>query len=238
VADTAEDTRLMEALRAASAQIERTACRHFLPRKETIVHTGGVSKTEMLLADDLLELIGIEDALGSIPLQDVELLPARGAASVLRLKNGRHFLPAETGVIVNGIWGWHDEWERAWQSSGDGVEDDPLSPTAVDITVQDADGEDGLLESPRYQAGQLIAVGSEYFRVIRVDAVANRLHVQRGVSGTTNTAHSPYDPILVYHPAHDVRDLTVRWAVWLYKQGNPVPDHFYDALRPFRRERV
>jgi hypothetical protein len=234
--DTAEDTRLIEALRAASAQIERAACRHFLPRKEVIVHTAGVSKTELLLGDDLLELIALEDANGSIPFEDVELLPARGVASVLRLKNGRYFTPGETGV--SGIWGWHDEWERAWQSSGDGVEDNPLSPTAVDISVQDADGEDGLLEKPRFQAGQLIAIEDEYIRVLHVDTVMNRLRVQRGVGGTQTAPHNRYDPIVVYHPAHDVRDLTVRWAAWLYKQGGPAPEHFYDALATLRRERV
>ena len=236
--DTAEDTRLMEALRAASAQIERAACRHFLPRHEAIVHTAGLSHTELLLADDLLELTAVEDAQGAIDLADVEMLPLHGAASILRLKNGRCFSPGESGVIVSGIWGWHDEWERAWQSSGDGVEDDPLSATAVDIAVQDADGEDGLLESPRYQAGQLISLGSEYCRILRVDTVANRLRVQRGVGGTVNAVHAQYELILVYHSAHDIRDLTVRWAAWLYKQGNPVPDHFYEALKPFRRERV
>src|SRR5690606_3735210 len=94
-ADTSEDVRLMDALRAAAAQIERAAGRHFLPRRTTIVHREGIRSTELLLGDDLLELIAVEDANGTIPLEDVVTLPANGPASVLTLKNGRFFTPGE-----------------------------------------------------------------------------------------------------------------------------------------------
>jgi hypothetical protein len=236
--DTAEDVRLMDALRAATAQIERAVGRRFLPHHEAHVHTASVFTNELLLDDDLLELTSVEDAVGVIPLQDVEPLPARGPGSVLRLKNGRYFTPGETGVIVTGVWGWHDEWTRAWRSSFDGVEDNPLSPTTNVVTVQDADGEDGLLEAPRFQVGQMIAIEDEYLRVMRVDIALNRLYVQRGVAGTANAQHPRFSIITVYQPPRDVRDLAVRWAAHLYKQGSPAPASFYEELAPMRRERV
>lgn len=236
--DTAEDSRLMESLRAASAQIERAAGRRFLPRHAALAHTGGIRHNELLLDDDLLALTALEDANGVIPPEDVERLPASGVASLLRLKNGRCFAPGEAGVTVTGIWGWHDDWEDAWRSSRDGVADDVLEATATVIRVQDADAEDGELETPRFQVGQMIAIHEEWMRIVRVDTVSNTLHVYRAVCGTTSASYMRFSNIMVYHPAPDVRDLTVRWAAWLYKQGCPVPAAFYEALAPFRRERV
>src|SRR5690606_29826448 len=89
--DTSEDVPLMDGLRAAAAQIERAAGRHFLPRRTTVVHGEGVHSTELLLGEDLRELIAVEAAIGNIPLEDVVALPASGPASVLSLKNGRFF---------------------------------------------------------------------------------------------------------------------------------------------------
>lgn len=237
-ADTSEDVRLMDALRASTVQIERAAGRHFLPRHAAVVHTDGVHNAELLLEDDLLELISVEDATGTIPLEDVETIPANGPASVLRLKNGRFFTPDESGVIVTGIWGWHDGWAQAWRSSGDSVADDPLSSTTIVISVEDADGADGLFEAPRFQVGQMLAIGDEYLRMMRVDPALNRLYTQRGVAGTVNASHLRFTTILVYQPPRDVRDLTTRWAAYLYKQGNPVPDAFYEPLAALRREHV
>lgn len=237
--DTSEDARLMEALRSASAQIERAAGRRFLPRRDTLAHTEGFYRNELVLEDDLLELEALTDADGAISTADVERLPHGGAsASALRLRNGRYFIAGDEGVTVSGIWGWHDDWAAAWQLSGDGVEDNPLSSTALVVTVQDADGADSLSEAPRFQPGQLIAIEQEYLRIISVDSVTNTLHVQRGVGGTTNAVHARYSPISVYQPPRDIRDLTVRWAAALYKLGSPIPAAFYDTLAPLRRERV
>ena len=68
--DTAEDVRLMDALRAASAQIERAAGRHFLPHRAALVHTMRVNKNELLLEDDL----HIHPLLKAHPLQPAEIL--------------------------------------------------------------------------------------------------------------------------------------------------------------------
>jgi hypothetical protein len=237
-ADTSEDVRLMDALRAASAQIERAAGRHFLPRRTALIHRVGIDETELLLDDDLLELTSVEDANGTIPLEDVELLPANGPASVLLMKNGRFFTAGETGVTVTGVWGWHDDWTQAWRSSSDSVADDPLSSTTITVSVQDADGLDGEFEAPRFQVGQLLAIEAEYLRVIRVDTTLNRLYTQRGVGGTESVSHLHFTNILVYQPPRDVHDLTTRWAAYLYKQGGPVPELFYESLASLRRERV
>lgn len=96
--------------------------------------------------------------------------------------------------------------------------------------MQDADAEDAYFEIPRFQVGQLITIDQEYMRIIQVDTVNNLLYVQRAIAGTENVAHLRWSHILVYHPARDVRDLTMRWAAWLYKQGNPVPAEFHEAL--------
>lgn len=236
--DTSEDARLLEALRAASTQIERAAGRHFLPWRATLAHTAGIRRNELLLNDDLLVLMALEDASGAISLDAIDSLPSRGAASVLRLKNGHAFTPGDGGIAVTGVWGWHDDWLGAWRYSNDGVQDDPLDPTANVIRVQDADGEDSAHEAPRFQVGQLIAVDQEWMRVTRVDSVSSEIYVFRAVAGTDSVEHPRFSSIMVYQPARDVRDLTMRWAAWLYKQGSPVPDEYLRAIALLRRERV
>lgn len=237
-ADIAEDARLMEALRAASAQIEREARRHFLPWQAALAHAPAACRNELLLNDDLLDLTAVEDGSGAVPLDEVDRLPTDGIASVLRLRNGRCFTPDEGQVTVTGVWGWHDDWQHAWLSSHDGVADDPLESTATVISVDDADGEDGGLNAPRFQVGQVIAINQEWMRIVRLDTSSNSLSVYRAVAGTHIAAHGQFSPINIFQPARDVSDLTVRWAAWLYKQSSPVPAEFHQVLRPFRRDRV
>jgi hypothetical protein len=85
------------------------------------------------------------------------------------------------------------------------------------VSVQDADGLDGLMEAPRFQVGQMLAIDAEYLRVMRVNTALNRLYAQRGVGGTESASHLHFTTISVYQPPRDVRDLTTRWAAYLYK---------------------
>lgn len=234
--DTADDTRLLAALQAASAQIEQAAGRQFSPRVATLEHDVNLRHVdELLLQDDLLQLEAITNGDGSsIDPLDVVTLPESGMdgpISVLRLVSGQYFTWNETplrAVAISGIWGWHDRWSRAWRGSADTVQNNPLNSTSSTLTVSDADGADSYAIAPRFQAGQLVRIEDEYLRVLAVNANTNVLTVLRGVNGTTAAAHNQATVIDIFQPALEVEILCLRWAMWLYKE----PDSRGFAVTP------
>lgn len=234
--DTADNARLLAALQAASAQIEQSAGRRFTPRIATLEHDLNPRHLdELLLKDDLLQLESITNGDGSsIDPLDVVTLPESaldGPISVLRLTGGQYFTWNETplrAVAISGIWGWHDRWSRAWRSSADTVQNNPLNSTSSTITVSDADGADSYAIAPRFQAGHLLRIEDEYLRVLTVNASTNVLTVLRGVNGTTAAAHNQGTAIDIFQPALEVEMLCLRWALWLYKE----PDNRAFAATP------
>ena len=97
-ADSADEVRLSQALRAASAHIERLTGRRFSPRRETIAHRAGPDRTTLLLRADLLTLVALTDAVSGqvIDLDRIECLPegdgpclACGAGMLAGRKRGR-----------------------------------------------------------------------------------------------------------------------------------------------------
>ncbi len=231
-ADPDDDDRLLSSLQSASAEIERLANRSFNPRLATLQHSVNLSDaTELLLDDDLLELSTLVNGDGnSIGSGDILTIPGGDSPiSVIRLTGGNAFVWDETpvqAVSVTGIWGWHSRPSQMWRDSADSVQDNPLSSSTSTLTVSDADGVDGVNESPRFQIGQLLRIEDEYLRVLDVDTAANTLTVLRGVNGTTAASHVQNTDIDTYQPPPDVGDLVVRWAAWIYRQ----PDAFDDIL--------
>lgn len=227
--DTAEDARLLAALGAATAQIEQAAGRRFIPRKATLTHTI-TDATELLLEDDLLELTAVTDGDGSsVDVGDVLLRPVEGATGVLQRVDGGGFTWVKSpvqAVSVTGIWGYHDRWPEAWRATGDSVQDNPLIAGAATLKVNDADGTDADGESPRFQVGQLLQVGTEYVWVLAV--AGNTLTIQRGANGTIAAEYAQSTPIAAYRPPLDVEMLCLRWAAWLYKE----PDNRVVASTP------
>jgi hypothetical protein len=243
--ETADDARLLAALQAAAAQIERASDRRFCPRLASIPHTVNPKyPTELLLDDDLLELTGLTNGDGSaIFLGDVLALPANGPISILRLTGGNAFIWDETplhAITITGLWGWHDRWAEAWRNTSDTVQNNPLTSGATTITVSDADGADAETETPRFQVGHLIRVDSEYIRVLAVNTSTNVLTVQRGVAGTTAASHTQNTPIDSFQPAPDAQMLHLRYAAWLYKEPDnrgfqSAPADLAKAITPLRR---
>ena len=232
--ETSEDGRLLSALQPASAQIEQAAGRRFTPRLATIEHDITHSD-ELLLRDDLLELDTLTNGDdSSMDTSDVLTLPEStmdGPISVLRLIDGQAFTWDESplrAVRVTGLWGWHDRWSRAWRSSSDTVQDNPLSSSATTLTVSDADGTDSYNQAPRFQVGQLLRIEDEYVRVLAVNIMTNALTVLRGQHGTTAAAHVQTTTIDIFEPVLEVEILCLRWANWLYKE----PDRNTFAIAP------
>lgn len=210
----AEEPRLLAALSAASAQLERLAGRRFVPRYATLEHNLPDLRV-VLLDDDLLELTALED----VDPADVIARPDSGLDGVISVLERRGGLPFPADhLLVSGIWGYHDRWSQAWRGSGDTVQANPLSDSSDTLIVADAAGSDADGESPRFQAGQLIRIEGEYLWVLAVDTETDTLTVQRGANGSTAASHAQGSAIHVYRPALDVEMLCLRWAAWLYKE--------------------
>lgn len=248
--DTADDDRLLRALQAASAEVERLTGRRYCPRRATIAHDADIFQaSELLLTDDLLAITTLTNGDGSIlSPADYVTIPAEGDApiSVIRLIGGQAFVWDETplqAIEVSGLWGWHDRWSMAWTASADTVQDNPLAIEATSLTVSDADGLDSAGETPRFQVGQLLRIADEYLWVLAVDSATNTLTVQRGVQGTSAATHAQGSAIAVYHPPREVEMLVLRWAAWLVKEPDQhepldIPAALIRTLEPLRRVAV
>jgi hypothetical protein len=244
-----DEARLLHALTAATIQIERYAGRRFLPHLEQRTQDVDPRQPDtLLLDDDLLRLDSVTDGDGSaIDISDVLTIPDDDRPIyMLKLRDGRAFvwetLPNDA-VTVGGLWGWHDHPSRAWRSSGDSVQDNPLSAAGTTINVTDADGADVDGQLPRFQVGQLLRIDEEMLAVLAVDATNNTLTVQRAANGSAAATHPQNTAIEVYKPPVDLNMLALRWAAWLYHTPddalvNGVPGGLLAETAILRRLRV
>jgi hypothetical protein len=215
--ESGADAPLCHALRAATAHLEARTQRRLAPWQgersaDLLLH----DLRECLLPEDLLELHACEDAFGHpVPLDDLLLLHG----SILHRLHGRfpHRSTPIGAVRVRGIWGWHPDWAQAWRDTSD------LLLSAVDaddavLPMVDVDGPDAALLAPRFSVGQLLRLEAEYCVVLRVDAAANALHVQRGAHGTTAAAHPLHTPAARYLPPPHYVQSCLRYAAFFYRQ--------------------
>ncbi|GAB5492584.1 MAG: hypothetical protein Phog2KO_27990 [Phototrophicaceae bacterium] len=215
--DSSEDVRLLDALSSASASIERYTQRQLLPSQQSIAHTINLNnRRELLLNQDLLSLQSVSNGDNtSIALEDI----LQVNMGILTLINGAQFIYEDTiekAITVNGIWGYHPNWASAWVDSEDAIHAGDLSSSATTFTVNDATAG----TKPRFQVGQLIRIEDEYLMVTTIDS--NSLTVERGVQGTSAVSHSNGTSIEIYQVPADIAQLTLRWALWLYRE----PDSF------------
>ncbi len=221
--DTADDARMLAKLRAATAQIERYTGRSFLPILATRHFDWHDARTLLFRGYDLLELTSITNGDGTTvdpaailpfggingPIVGVELDMTRGFFVYLTTKT--------RALTVTGVWGWHDDYARAWKSSGDVIPAGGVNASVTTFTVASVSGADGWNLAPRFQPGQLLRVDTEHMSLVATNASTNTLTVVRGVNGSTAAAHAASAPISVYVPPADIAEIALRWAAWLYK---------------------
>jgi hypothetical protein len=213
----ADDARLLDAIRAATSDLERLTARQFAPHTETRVYRPEKPAVDLVIAHDLLEITAISDEIGGIALLGLEQIIVDGRIVRVLFKDGRTFAGK---VTINGVWGYHTQPPLMWYTSADEVRNTPnLSASATVITVNDADGADTFGETPRFSAGQLIRVGNEIMQVNAVNTGANTLSVTRGVCGTLATTASTLSAISTFVAPLDVRSAIVRLAGVLLRGG-------------------
>ena len=226
--DADDVARLLRALRRISARIEELCNMGFAPRNETrYLDAKGTHINEgnnaLYLDAPLLEIISVTDGTGaslvdgtdfvtmprSTPYLALRMLEAAGAWWTSYTDEWRD------AVSIVGVWGYRQHYADAWIDSSDTVQDNPLTASATTITVADADGSDAWLRTPRFSAGQLLKIETEYIAVVSVDEDNNVLTVVRGVNGSTAASHAQNTAISIWEVEPVVLRAATRWAAYL-----------------------
>lgn len=117
-------------------------------------------------------------------------------------------------VKVTGFWGYHDDYDNAWQSV-DTLQAN-INASVTTITVADVDGDDLYGFSPRISRGNLIMVGDEIMEVTATDTTANTATVRRWQNGTTAAAHTSGDAVATWDVEPSIKRIVARQAALLY----------------------
>jgi hypothetical protein len=224
-AETGDDALLTDFIRYACRYCDTKAGTRFYPEIATRyfdVPSGG----KLQFDDHLLELTGITNGDGeAITAANLIYYPAmlypRYAVSI-KAQASQAWLSSDYGdnvqaIALAGVWGYHDDYANAWASSLDAVADvGGLSASVTTINVANATGTSADGQTPRFQAGQLIKIGSEYIDIVA--RVANALTVKRGMYGSAAAAHLTVAPISIWRPMANVTFAVLRLVAWRYRQ--------------------
>jgi hypothetical protein len=260
-AQTGDDGLLLTLLGAAARLIDGYTGRRFYPVRQTHPYTCD-DPALLLLRDDLLTLHSLINGDGSTLSPAVyhlhpSVVPIKSSIVLDRTQAVfTHDGDPVDAISVDGTWGYHPDWSNAWASSGDSVQDNPLSSSATLLTVTDADAPEPTGYGQRFAVGQLLRIENEYVHVLAVNTTQNELTVARGVNGTTASSHAQNTAIDIYRPPEDVRQVCLRVATWLYKQQDAgfslaagslrgqmivpaaLPEDVQQVLAPYMRVRV
>lgn len=217
---------------AASRIFDGSTRRRFYPRSETRHYDHPADATRLKVNDDLLEVVTFTTQNGDeeVSSDDYYLMCGR---SYNLIPYDRLVMKTDGDVPVllysdrlqkanalTGIWGYHEDWTNAWQSSNDAVADDPLTTAATTLTVTNVSGKDIYGLSPRFKVQMLLKIEDEYLYVTGKNESADTLTVRRGVNGTTAAEHAAATTVYVYRPMEEIAHATRRLAAWLYAQRN------------------
>ena len=122
-------------------------------------------------------------------------------------------------VRVIGVWAYADDRATAWEPSTDTVQDNPLLIGATSLTVADADGADQLGITPRFQAGQLLRIESEFTYCSATNTTTNVLTIARAQNGTIAAQHAQGKQIDIWRPPEPVKQAAIIQAVRLMERG-------------------
>jgi hypothetical protein len=231
VSDT-DDIELLRLLcEIASRMFDGTCRRTFYPRSETRYYDHPENTARLKVDDDLLEVTTFTTNNGddSVSASDYYLMCGDSYnltpydRIVMKLDGGQPNLlysgTPQKANAVTGMWGYHEDWDAAWQDSNDTVQDDGgIDASVTTITVSDADGADIYGITPRFKVQRLLKIDDEYVYVTAVNTSTDKLTVIRGVNGTTAAVHDNGATIYVYQPMVEVAHAVKRLAAWLYGQ--------------------
>lgn len=238
--DTTDDSLLMDALRHCSERWQQETGKQFTAYSETryfdalsLWQGGSLHGYELLLDKPLLSVTTLTNGNAVvIDSADYLLLPRNDTDKhSIYYDGGWTYSDIPYGAIqVDGVWCVRSRLSEAWRSSGDTVQSNPLSSSGTSLTVSDADGLDANGYTPRFSAGQLIRIESEYLEVLAANTTTNVLTVRRGVNGTTAASHVQGTVIDTFIVEPEVSHAVARWAGYLYKRRGEFQKSTYDGV--------
>lgn len=126
----------------------------------------------------------------------------------------------QKSIKVVGVFGYCDDRNLCWESTGDTTEDNPLSSAAATLTVNDVDGLNVYGAAPRFQAGALYRIESEYVETTLVqDPTSNTLGIVRGRNGTTAASHVQNTVIDSWQPPSPVKQAVAIQVMRMLERG-------------------
>jgi hypothetical protein len=172
----------------------------------SLVFTTATNTTETINTDNVLLLHRGNVAKTQIKLINGELWPYSAT-------------DPEGAIAITGEWAYHDSPDNRWLTTNDTVQT-TINATATEIEVDEADGLDYWLDTPRFSPGQLLKIDSEYVYVREVNASStpNIVTVIRGQRGTTPAAHTNGTVIYVWSPLQAAQDFVTRAACLQYRR--------------------
>lgn len=247
--DTSGDANVDEYRREATERIDRFFPYRFVPVLDTLnllLQSDAFDRYagQLLLPRPVLAVSSVTDTDGSTltlwdgqrsTFEDADLMtdPADSTPYVKlqRMSGGSPISWTGTGLVtIEGYFGYHRDYANAFISSGDTVQDNPLASGATEITVQDADGEDGQAYSPRFSPGQVIRIEDEFYVVEDVDADTEKLTVTPGALGTTEAAHAQNTAIEIFKPETSIVRACRRWASYMHTRRGRFDNYTIDEL--------
>jgi hypothetical protein len=224
-----DDASLTNDLRRASREIDRATGRTYFPTQATR-YVNGSGSDRLWLPAPLLEAseVALSSDLGSTYtalgagdywLSDGKSWDATPYQLLALNPNGSYgtWYKGDRTVRIAGVWGWRPDYADAWEDSGDTVLDAALAASATQITVASSSGTDALGLSPRFAAGNLIKVDSEFCEVTATSAT--KLTVTRGANGTTAASHATGVRIYRWRPYELVEQATLTQAARWFKRA-------------------
>jgi hypothetical protein len=215
---TGDDSLLLDSLEDASRALDGATHRFFYPKIATRYYDYQ-EQAQLKLDEDLLSVTTLTTDNEATTIEAANYFPMCGDSYNLqpydriRLKADGASVFGYSGTSqrsqkVIGVWGCHDDYAGAHVASGDTVQN-ATQISSSGTTLQVTSG-------ANFQRGQTLRIESEWLVVSAISG--NNLTVERGQNGSTAATHAAGTAIDIYRPMRDVERVTLRFAVWLYKQ--------------------
>ena len=245
--ETTDDLLLLDLLEWSSRWIDNYKGRSFDLKKKTMMYkpplqvdtypriidptimVGLTRPFPLRVKEDLLEVISLTSggsAIEGYSLEPLNEYPKNriyfaGSYSTGNICDVNTNLPTEN-ISVEGWWGYNKDYPDCLVNSLDTVLED-ISDTETAILVTNINGTPADLQTPRFQAGQLIKVEDELMLIAStsIDALYEDVHtlnVIRGYNGTTAVAHVATTPIYIYRVMTAIVTACIRMTKWRYSQ--------------------
>jgi hypothetical protein len=237
--DTTDDQRLLGKLFNATEIIENECAREFIPKKATISFDYLGPLYLYFRGLTLLQYISIVDG-RSVTIDPAAVVPLGSAAGNVTASDsvgpwfGVELDPVKAFFLyqttrrrcmqVTGIWGYHDDYNRAWIASNisfpNAIPDGTTA--ALTISANPDTTADAYGRVPALSAGQLISVdtGNNQEWMIVTKTTTSQLTVVRGERGTAGIVHNSGLAISIYEPPKDIQEATLRLAAYLFAQDS------------------